>query len=290
MLLALGFAAPVPAQTILNDVFADGSRAEQNLPTESQWFGNPGSSLTASVGHLVGTPSATGSGNWTTYFSDSFASSVNLANVGDVFRLTWVFTLDNVGAANSSQNFRLAIVQSPNGGRVSTDATPANQIYAGYAMFGNMAPTLGRGNGDNFNVMEWASPGGANNLLSSSGAYTKIGGDDSVSGNTGYENATTYTYVFTAERTAGGLQLDQSMTGGNLNGTGGLTSSFLDTTPSTFTFDTFAIRPSNASAAAGTFDTTQVMVEFIPIPEPTATVLAGLAVLGLVLGYRRMRR
>lgn len=290
-LTVFGLVVPCYADVILNDTFADGSRAEQNLPTESAWYGNPGSGLTTSVGHMVGAPAAAGSASWTTYFTDSFASSVNLANIGDMLTVTWSFSLTNVGAANASQNFRLALVQSPNGGRISTDTTPANQVYAGYAMFGNMGVTLGRGNGDNLDLMEWASPGGANNILSTGGAYTKIAGDNSVSGNTGYQDATPYTFVFSIQRTASGLQLDQTMTGGNLNGSGGLTNSFLDTTPSTFTFDTFSLRPSNASGTAGFFDTTLVKVEFTPsVPEPSAVALAGLVAFGMVVSYRRMRR
>jgi hypothetical protein len=63
--------------------------------------------------------------------------------------------------------------------------------------------------------------------------------------------------------------------------------SFLDATPNggSFSFDTFALRPSGASTTAEIFDTRLFRVDYI-IPEPTSFVLAAA---GLLMLFARRR-
>ena len=288
------------AAFLVNDTFQDANRSdaglnvhsEQGVDTdadlniESRWFGNPPAGLTSTPGHMLGAVGASSSASWTTYFTESFASSVNLANAGDTLKVTWVFTPTGVTASNNSQGLRLALLQTPNGGRLATDNTPANQAYAGYGLFQSFGTVLGRNNGDNFNLMEWATPGGANNILSTGAAYTKRAGDGTL-GAVGFVDNTQYTFTMTAQRTAlGELQLNTSMTGGSINGSGTLAASFLDTTPSSFTFDTFALRPGSAAISAATFDTSLFSVEVTQAPEPNVAALMGLSIMGLIAARR----
>ena len=89
-----------------------------------------------------------------------------------------------------------------------------------------------------------------------------------------------------------GLDITSTMSGGTLNGSGTLTTSFTDTTPNSstagggFTFDTFAIRPSSAATTADSFDTTLFKVEKL-VPEPTSIVLMGLGSLALLVVRRK---
>ena len=112
--------------------------------------------------------------------------------------------------------------------------------------------------------------------------------DDGNTGDTGYADGVQYTYFFEATRTEEGhLQLVSRMSGGDLGNDGTLEVVFVDETPNTFTFDTFALRPSRADQTADVFSTHLFKVEFIP--EPSSFALAGLGLLG-VLFARRLRR
>jgi hypothetical protein len=87
------------------------------------------------------------------------------------------------------------------------------------------------------------------------------------------------------------LAIDATMSGGSLGGDGVLTASFTDTTPNSFAFDTFSLRPSSAALSAATFDTTAFSVTLTQVPEPSScAVIAGLASLGVVMARRRGRR
>jgi hypothetical protein len=219
------------------------------------------------------------SASWTNYFTPE-GSEVNLANAGDKIKVTWVFTPTNVNLLNTSQNLRIALVDSPAASRISAPGTPGSAAYTGYGIFANMGQTLG--NSNPFRLMERAGASGA--LLSASGDWAALGTTGATSGNHGYDSGTQYTLMMTIMRTAlGELQIDTSMTGGTLDNDGTASVSFLDTTPNngSFKFDTFALRPSGATTTAEIFDTSLFRVEFIAIPEPGTLVLllAGCAAL-----------
>ena len=282
-LLTIGLSAR--GAVLLNDTWADGSRSEQNLPTESQWFnGGTGATLTPSAGHLVmGVP--TGSASWTTYFAGE-GSEATLANTGDTLKLTWVFTPANVNLNNTSQNFRLALVNTPGADRLVADGAPGTAAYTGYGMFMNMGQTLG--NSNPFRLMERNVASGA--MLGTSTDWIGLA-NGATSGNHGYDSGTAYTFQMTLTRNAlNGLDFLVTMTGGTLNNSGTASLTFTDPTPNSFSFDTFSLRPSGASTTADSFDSTLVHVELTQVPEPASSTLFGVGILALLSAYRRSRQ
>lgn len=280
------------AATLVNDTWLDGNRTNQEAGTdsdfdgnvESAWFGTVGT-LTASTGHLVGTVGA-GSSSWTTYFAGE-GSEATLASVGDTLTVSWTFSLTGTNATNNSQSFRVAFVNTPSGARLAADGNPGSGAYAGYGMFMNVGQTLGHTNP--FNLMERTDPVTASALLSASASWTSIN-DQETSGATGYLDGTSYTFVMSVQRTgASELSINASMAGGSLGGDGLLVASFVDTSPNSFAFDTFSLRPSSNTGSASTFDTTAFSVALTSIPEP-ASYTAILGATGLALAATRRRR
>ena len=234
---------------------------------ESAWF-NASGTLTPSVGHLVGALPSNGSSSasWTTYFT-TVTNPVNLAGTGDQLKITWVFTPSGVNSSStSSSGLRLAVVDSPSASRLTSDGSPGNSTYAGYGVFMNMATTLG--NSSSFQLMERSAPGTSSAFLSASGSWTAVA-NGAGSGKTGYASGTQYTFVMTFSRNASsGLDITATMTGGSLNTTGSISVAYSDSTPNSFTFDTFGLRPSAAADSATSFDTSLFKVEFIPGATP----------------------
>ncbi len=277
IILAFGVVLPGYATVLVNDTWQDGTRTDPAAPVysengtnldsdadlESAWY-NANGTLTASVGHLVGTMPADGtsSASWTTYFTPEL-NPVTLAGAGDQLKITWVFTPSGVNSGStSSSGLRVAVVDSPSASRRTSDGSPSSSTYAGYGMFMNMATTLG--SSSPFQLVERSAPGTSSAFLSSSGSWTSLA-NGATGGNAGYASGTQYTLVMTFTRNASaGLDITATMTGGSLNNTGSASLSYSDSTPNGFTFDTFGLRPSSATDSAASFDTTLFEVEFIP--------------------------
>jgi pectate lyase len=276
------------AVLLVNDTWQDNSRAEPTAANgyaendgvsgtdadldgdlESAWFRGGGGTLAplGAGGPLRGSGYGTSSASWTTYFTAE-STPVTLGGTGDQLKLTWVFTPTLVNAANTSQGFRLALVDTPSAARLSSDNSPGSAAYTGYGMFMNMAMTLGGGNP--FQLTKRDGSSGA--LLSGSGSppWTALA-NGATSGNHGYDSGTQYTFVMTFTRNAAnGMDITATMTGGTLNGTGTASISVTDATPGAFTFDTFSLRPSSAALSADAFDTSLFKVEFIPGATPAS--------------------
>lgn len=239
--------------------------------------------------NVLRTNTVTGtSASWTTYFTPD-ASEVNLASAGDKMTVTWVFTPITVNAGSTSATgLRLAVVDATTAGRVTTDATPGNDTYAGYAMFMQMRTTLTATNP--FRLHERTAPGTASALLSATGSWTALDNEEGV-GVTGYTSDVEYTFEMSFTRTAtNSLEIAASMTGGSVGGDGTLNVSFEDVSPNSFKFDTFAIRPSTLEDSAAFFETSLFRVEFTSaVPEASSFLLVGLVGM-LTAGVSGLRR
>ena len=270
----------------------NGADTDLDGDVESVWFQGGGGSLNpAGPGGplemiMDGGPTGTSSSSWTTYFTPE-GSEVNLANPGNRVRVTWIFTTNEVNATNGSQNLRIALVDSPAASRISANGTPGSSTYAGYAIFGNMGETLGHSNP--YELMERTDPNASSALLSSSGSWE----DDNLAtfggtnGNHGYDDNTRYKFIMELTRTAlGELRVSSTMTGGTLDGTGSISVSTVDTSPQSFIYDTFALRPSSAATTTDQFDTHLFRVDFI-VPEPASVLLLGMGGFALTLLRRR---
>ena len=288
------------AGIVVRDTWQDSDRTDPAPPTysengvdsdldtdiESAWFnGGSGNALNASPGQLsMVFTSGTASASWTTYFTPE-GSELTLSNPGDVLKVTWVFSLVGVNTGNTSQNFRLALVDSPSAARLTVDGSPGAGAYTGYGIFANMATTLG--NGNSFALMERNTASG--NLLGTSGDWVNRA-NGAGSGVTGYSAGPIYTNVWTLTKTGSGLDIVVSMSGDNIGGSGAISVSFSDTTPNGLAYDTFAIRPSNSQSTATEFDTRLFQVDFTAIPEPS-TIMLLVSGIGLMLTVvRRIRR
>jgi hypothetical protein len=96
--------------------------------------------------------------------------------------------------------------------------------------------------------------------------------------------------VWTVTRNANNNHdISVSMTGGNLDGTGSITTTALDVAPNggSQSFDTFTLRPSQAAQTATIFDTSLFRVEYLSIPEPASLALFGMSVLALMVRRQR---
>ena len=188
-----------------------GTDADSDGDLESAWFrGGSGTwDPVTTGGPLRGTTSGTSSASWTTYFTDDEGDEVNLANVGDKLCITWDFTLDGVNTSNTSQAFRLAVVDSPSN-RLTANGSPGSADYTGYGLFGNIGQTFGHSRP--WDLM--TRNAGSSALLSSSSSWASAGVQDGTNGNAGYANGVDYEFTFMAEHVAGdGLQVSMRLDG-----------------------------------------------------------------------------
>jgi len=239
------------------------------------------------------TAGGTGSASWTTYFTPE-ASPITLSIPGSAMRVTWQFTLTDVAANNTSQNFRFAVVDTPGAQRLVANGAPANAAFTGYSIFGNMSSGV-LGNSNPFQLRERQVASG--DLMSTSGNWGANGvanqglANGATAGNAGYTAGVLYTLVWTITRnSSAGLDHLISLSGGTLDGDGSASISVTDPSPNmgSFSFDTFAIRPSGATTTARLFDTSLFRVEAITaIPEAASAITW--AIIGLTCCVRRRR-
>ena len=281
------------ASIIVNDTWKDGTRTDPASPTysengtdtdsdgdiESAWYTSPGAAMSVATNHLTMIQQS-GSSSYTSYFTPE-GSEVTLNNPGEAIRVTWVFKTGDVNATNTSQNFRIALLDSASAARLAADGSPGSGTYSGYGMFNNMGETFGRANP--FQIMQRTAASGA--FLGTSSDWASVGTPGGANNTPGYADNTTYTLTMMITRNASSnLDITASVVGGSLN----LSASALNVAPNngSYKFDTFGIRPSSAATTADTFDTTLFKVEKL-VPEPTSIVLMGLGSLALLMARRK---
>lgn len=277
------------ATVLLNDTWADGTRTDQNLPDESQWFVSSSTSLTASPGNLRADWATNSSRLALTYFTDGAPASIG---IGQSLVATWVVTPDNVIVSPSTtRGVRVGLFDSSNGSRYAADSfstggstTPGGENYGGYVINMNFATTFTTG----FPIEVFERTGGSNaNLMGSSSVFTSLGSGPAgagVSGEPAFMDGTQYTFQFIVKRTGvDSVDLTASWRGSGLN----ISHTESDVSGATLAFDTFAFRTDGQDASASIWDMANLKVELVP--EPASVALAALALLSLAAAACRRR-
>jgi len=252
------------AAVLVDDSWADGSRAEQNLPSESAWYAASASTLTSVPGSMtasIGTSSAL----WLTYFTAEGTPS--MLGLGETLELTTVFTPGTVSPASTSRGLRIGLYNYAAGGtRVAADGfstSGANGTHVqGYLLEVNFTSLFG----DVPLRLRKRTNLGSSNLMGTSGDYTTLATGGGSAGDPGFVSGTPYTLQWTLTRQGDeysswmtiacrvhGADLDLSMScedyGGEFYGD-----------PVT-AFDACAFRPANAADTADTLAFTRLSVE-----------------------------
>ena len=291
---AFNCALTARAVILVNDTWQDGTRTDPASPDysengvdldldgdlESAWYrGGAGSdqAFLEPVGpggplRLDLMPNLTLQSSVTTYFAPE-DSPVTLG-VGERLKITFVFTptlVESEGIDISGQSFRFAVVNTAAEGRISTDVSPGQSTYSGYATLMNTdRPNFQGSNGFPFELRERTNPDVVDGLISAAGNWTHLG-NGATNGSPSFATGTQYTYTFEAKRTAAdALDLHILMTGTGLDGDGVAEVSYLDTTPNggSFSFDTFAMRLNSGYQTFGIMDISLFRVELIPAAIP----------------------
>ncbi len=264
-----GLVVPGYAAVLLDDTWADGTRTNQNLPTQSAWYVSTGPSLTAAANSMT-LSLGSGSVQMVTYFTASPTNPVQLS-VGDKLTATFTLTVNGVAAANKSVGFRLGLFDfadstlSPK--HLSADkfstSSQGNGV-SGYALFQNMGVTFGKS--APMDIRKHTTLG--NSLLASSDAWTSLGsGPDSTDAFPGFANGTRYVLQMELQRT-GTNSLAISTTWSNPAKGVTLTTSVTDNTATNFNFDGIGFRPSGKGSSASKITFHEVKVEVTPAAAP----------------------
>ena len=271
------------SEVLLNDTWADGSRAETNLPTESAvWAGD--SDIVVSPGSLqYGTLGYTDSHKLWTYFTADGAP----ATVGVGEKL--VATIDFIPRGlyvSDAENFRMGLYHDPTDSQVWTDTDDdgggSGDPWTDSTGYG-IRTTLSSGAGDNPQVGKRIDLANTS-LLGSSGAYSWASGGANVENmlddnlytarlELDYISADQMDVTFSLSDAVGTILTQHTLTDD-----GTILDLALNPTPIYTNFDHLFFRFSAASGTADVIDFQNFNVELIP--EPATLVLLGLG--GLV--------
>jgi hypothetical protein len=290
----MGLSGFAPAQVLLDDTWADGSRAETSLPNESAVYtgisGSGGGALNTTPGTLAQTVATDSMKIWTHFATDG--NEVNVG-VGQQLVATVDFILKGQLYDNTSRSFRLGLFNDPTNAQVLTDVNDDGggtddpwQDSTGYQV---QIPFTG-GPGSTAPMQIFKRVNTNTSLGGSGGAYSS-----SSSGGTAIIESldTPYTLTFELDRVSS-TQMD--ITVSLADGSGVLSTHTVSDQGVTFTagslpdsgsiyttFEHMFIRTSNQTSVANGIDYKRFKVELIP--EPSALALLSLG--GLTLLRRR---
>jgi hypothetical protein len=267
--ITIGLAVPGHAVVLLDDTWADGSRAEQKLPAESAWYCSKGSSLTAAANSMTLAVS-TSSIMAVTYFTTNEVSPVQL-KVGDTLTARFALTLSKVAAPNKSAAFRVAVCNfadstlSPK--RIAADkfSTGAHGSGVnGYALFQNMGTTFGKSA-----VVEIRKHTALNfKLLATSDDWTSLGTSPAnADGFSGFADGTLYVLQFALQRT-GTNSMAIAVTWSNTVNGATLAASGADNVATNFSFDGIAVRSAGFGETAAKIKFSELKIELTPASPP----------------------
>jgi hypothetical protein len=265
--IVLAISTPCSAAVLLNDTFADGSRAETNLPSESAvWVGSP-DKLTLSTGSLAYTQSASSQKLWTYFKPDGFPVSLN---VGDKLIATIEFSPKGAFYNSTSRNFRFGLFNDPTDNQVLQDVnsdgggtgnpwTDSTGYAVQFSLSSAAASTIQVGKRiDQSN----------SSLLGSTGAYSWSSG---TGGASNLVLDRTYTLTLTLEyQSADLMQVDFTFEDAFGFSTGGsLTDNGLGGDPVWTDFDQLFFRFSSTTGTADVIDIHRIQIDHVYPEIPT---------------------
>jgi hypothetical protein len=294
-------AAPAaPADVVVDDSWADGGRDNGPDPLDSNWWTSSSSQgIEVSVGSLGLVTGTTGRGIHTVFPTQT------LANVGDKLVATYTFTTPATVGTNQTAGFRVGLFDTLGRAGLDADITASSSSPSALYGWGTGATPpgpgtaglpgymldmdVGTGSEDlNFRAHDPGTVIPSGRLLGTTTGFTSI----SPSGPDGayaFAPNTTYVGSFMVERISA---TEFQLTGALGTATHSVTDEF---DSDEFGLLAFWANSNNfgSSNAPNTpdngIDFTNVKIEFIPVPEPTA--LGGLSgALALLLRSRRRRR
>lgn len=301
---------------ILNDLWADGSRAETNLPSESAvWAGvsaSDGGSLSVAPGALKNVMGTTSRKNWTYFTSDLSApngsqphNSVTSLGVGDKLTASITFSLPNgatSNAGNAARDFRFGLFYDPTDARVQTDANSdgggAASPWADSTGYGVQIP-LNSNVANTTNAFQIAKRTTSNtSLFGSSTALTNApsgGTAFSVASNTSYTAQLSFNVISASQLdvTATILQGNTILStqtvsdlGTSFGGTA-IGSGLLSGSQGIYTnFDQLFFRMAS-NTETSEIDFSNFQVDLVTAPEPSSAMVLGL---GALMMIRRRKR
>jgi hypothetical protein len=251
------------ATTLLEDTFADGTRNNQNLPTDAAWYVSSSSSWTTTVGSMsvaMGSAAILG----VSYFGANSSSPISLA-VGDQLTATIKFTFTGVTAGNTSGGFRIGLFDfadstlSPKWATadLSSNSGQGNGVQ-GYALF----QTMGIGNAAPMDIRKRTTTSDSS-LLGSSGDYTSLGsGALMTNWFNGFVAGPQYRLQLSFMRTNSTTLVIAAIWQNVTNGAS-IAWSVTDTNATGFNFDGIGFRPSSAASSATNIVFNEVKVELV---------------------------
>lgn len=273
------------AVVLLDDTWADGSRAETNLPTESATWVSDASLLTVTPGSFAFQQDGSSNRMWTHFAADG--SPVTLG-VGETLIASAQFTPTGL-YTSGSEDFRMGVYHDPTSPQVNLDSNDDGGGTGdpwGDSMGYAVRVTLSNGAGDNPQVGKRTyNHTTSTSLLGSSGDYEWLSSGPDVENMT---DGTLYTASLTFER----LGINEMNVTFALSDAGGDLTSLTLNDDGTFggmsiftNFDHFFFRFSDADGTADLLDFSRLTVEHI-VPEPASMALLGL---GGLFAIRRKR-
>jgi pectate lyase len=265
LLLLLVAVSPACATVLLDDTFADGTRNNTSLPTDAAWYASSGASLTATTGAMtlsVGSSAILA----VSYFTTNANSQVSLG-VGDSLLATITFTLNGVAPLNTSQGFRLGLFDFGTN-RVSADFSSSSSQggnVSGYSLFQTMGVAFNNTTPMDIRKRTTLTD---SSILGTSGDWTSLTtGPGNTNGFSGFASGTQYTLQLSLQRTdVNSLQVTTTW----LNPANGaeLSTSVVDASAASFSFDGLAIRPQTAATSSTNIVFNEVRVELVPAATP----------------------
>ncbi len=258
------------AATVLDDTFADGTRNNQNLPTNAAWYVSSSSSWVTATNGMTLTMGSTAILG-VSYFGANSSSPVSLG-VGDTLTATIKFTFSGVAAGNTSGGFRIGLFDfadstlSPKWATadLSSNSGQGSGVQ-GYALFQSMGATFNNTSPMDIRKRTTTSD---SSLLGTSGDYTSLGsGPGSTNGFGGFVAGTQYILQLSVLRSNSAM-LVITATWQNATNNASMTWSVTDTGATGFNFDGIGFRPSSAATTASTIIFNEVKVDVTSAGSP----------------------